>query len=65
MKQVERDIRNKFKTVLGDYADRISEHKIKIAIDDVIETSAIEDEGYYSDGDITLAFQRTITGYLK
>jgi hypothetical protein len=59
------DVEAKFKHEFDDYFDLISEEKIALAIDDVLETSGAEEEGCYSDGDIILAFQRVMSGYIS
>ena len=53
------------KSVSSDYARYILEHEnendktfMEDVIDDVIETSAWEDEGYYNEDDISLAIGR-------
>lgn len=38
---------------------------VDYAIEDVFETSAIADEGFFSDGDITLGCQRALANFLS
>lgn len=55
--QITSKVINEFHRILD---EPVSEPAIEFAVQDVYETSAIEDEGYYSDGDIILAVRRTL-----
>ncbi|MFW6015236.1 MAG: hypothetical protein ACOCRK_02215 [bacterium] len=64
-KEIRQDVEREFLKMLGDYAKELKEKAIQAAINDVIECSALVDEGYYNDSDVTLACQRTIINYLN
>lgn len=69
-KQIENDVRidvrEKFLEVLGDsFNDIDNEELIDYAVDNVFETSGIEDEGIYNMADVNLAIQRTIPHYIN
>lgn len=63
--EVDIDIQNKFSELLGDYATELSNDVINYAIDDVLETSGISDEGYYNNSDVTLACQRALIHFVN
>lgn len=63
--EVDIDIQNKFYELLGDYATELSNDVINYAIDDVLETSGISDEGYYNNSDVTLACQRALIHFVN
>lgn len=57
-KDVERDIKTHFKKFFTEY--NLPDNVLNYAIDDVMETSAIEDEGFYNLSDISLGCQRAL-----
>ena len=60
MSELEKDIRLHVENKMTEYASRMPDSFYEDIKADVILTSAYEDEGYYSEGDISLAFQRVI-----
>lgn len=58
-------VHDHFQAMFGDYKNLIiSDAIITHAVEDVIDTSALIDEGYFSDGDIVLACQRAIAYFI-
>ena len=55
-----RDVDLFIERVMPTYHSEMPEDFFHDIIKDVIETSAFLDEGYWSEGDISLAFQRVI-----
>ena len=53
------NVRNHFKKFFTEY-DIPMDSLVEFAVEDIIETSAYEDEGYYSSGDVSLACQRSL-----
>lgn len=63
--EIHTQVREKFIKTLGDAFNYIeNEDIIDYAVENVFETSAIKDEGYYNDADINLAVQRSITHFI-
>ena len=58
--QLKRDIREYVAGELPEYHSYMPKSFFDAMRLDVIETSALMDEGIYSEGDISLAYQRTI-----
>jgi len=52
IEKIREDIDKHIHKVFGDYASSITEEFRTEMVEDVMQTSAIEDEGFYSDGDI-------------
>ena len=63
--EIGQDVRKEFKRLLNDHAEELQENIINYAIDNVFETSAIQDEGYYNNDDVKLACRRAIVDNLK
>ena len=62
---VHTDVREKFLEVLGDFFHDVnSEQLIDYAVENVLETSGIMDEGIYNMADVNLAVQRSIAHHL-
>lgn len=63
--EVKKEVVAVLKTMLDDYFDELKEEVIEFAVDDVFETSAIEDEGFYNDSDVRLACRRAIVYFIN
>lgn len=62
-KELKRDVEVHFKQFFTEY--NLPEELIELAVNDVLETSAIEFEGHYNSSDVSLACQRVIIRKLE
>ncbi len=69
-KKLEQEVREAVlqvgREILDHYIEYVSDEIIQLAIDDVFECSALSDgEDLFSRGDVVLAIQRALSGYLN
>ena len=62
MRFIEQDVRQHLATFFTEYD--VPNSLLKEMVADVVETSALQDEGFYSDGDVSLACQRVILSHI-